>query len=430
MITPAAARHAAEKPSHARYKVVAFAITLAILAYIDRVCISMAAPNIMRDLNLSKEEMSYIFAAFAIAYAAFEIPGGWMGDWMGARKVLMRIVIWWSIFTALTGAMWNFWSMWVTRFLFGAGEAGCFPSLTKAFSSWLPTIERTRMQGVMWMAARWGGAFTPPLVILTFQLMSWRWAFVLYGLLGIIWAVFFYRWFRDNPKDHPAVNAGEMALLEENQKNAQKHVKVPWGKVVQSPTVWLLWVQYFLLTYPWYFYITWLPTYLQEARGLTPNESARLSILPLFFGGFGCMFAGFVAAKLIRVTGSTATARRILACTGFAGAAVMLVLSIRSADATTAMIFMGLASFCNDLVMPGAWATCMDVGGKFAGTIAGSMNMMGNIAGFIAPVVGAQILKHYGGDWNIFLYTMAGAYLLGTLVWPFIQPTKPLPGSE
>jgi nitrate/nitrite transporter NarK len=137
-----------------------------------------------------------------------------------------------------------------------------------------------------------------------------------------------------------------------------------------------------------------------------------------------------MAAKLVRLTGSTATARRILACSGFAGAAGMLVLSIRSQDATTAMMFMGLASFCNDLVMPGAWATCMDVGGKFAGTIAGSMNMMGNIAGFIAPVVGAHLLRHYGGDWNVFLYSMAGAYLLGTLVWPFIQPTKPLPGSE
>ena len=128
--------------------------------------------------------MGSIFAAFALAYAAFEVPGGWMGDAMGPRKVLMRIVIWWSAFTALTGAMWSFASMWLTRFLFGAGEAGCFPNLTKAFSVWLPADERVRAQGIMWTFARWGGAFTPPLVIFVLKYMNWRMAFVLFGMLG------------------------------------------------------------------------------------------------------------------------------------------------------------------------------------------------------------------------------------------------------
>src|SRR5262249_30878480 len=129
------------RPSNTRQGVIIFAVTLAILSYIDRVCISQAAPLISNDLHFSKTEMGAIFAAFGLAYAFFEIPGGWMGDWMGARKVLMRIVIWWSAFTALTGAMWSFFSLWITRFLFGAGEAGCFPNLTKAFSIWLPSHE-------------------------------------------------------------------------------------------------------------------------------------------------------------------------------------------------------------------------------------------------------------------------------------------------
>src|SRR3954454_10644886 len=121
----------AQAPTHTRYWVVVFAVTLAILSYIDRVCISQAAPIMSRDLGLSKVQMGSIFSAFGIAYALFEIPGGWMGDLMGPRKVLMRIVIWWSFFTAATGFVRGFWSMWVVRFLFGAGEAGCFPNLTK-----------------------------------------------------------------------------------------------------------------------------------------------------------------------------------------------------------------------------------------------------------------------------------------------------------
>jgi sugar phosphate permease len=342
----------------------------------------------------------------------------------------MRIVIWWSTFTAATGFMWNFPSLWVTRFLFGAGEAGCFPNLTKAFSTWLPQNERVRAQGIMWMFARWGGAFTPPLVILVVSYVSWRGAFVLFGCLGVIWAIFFYKWFRDNPKDHKSVNAGELALLAENAKLAEGgHGNVPWGKLTSSRTVWLLWAQYFFLSYPWYFYITWLPTYLQESRHLNPAESAKLAILPLFFGGLGSVSCGFISARVDRMTGSIRTTRRLLACIGFAGAAVLLLIAIRTANPTYAMLMMGLASFCNDLVMPGAWAACMDIGGKYAGTMAGSMNMMGNLAGFVAPMTGGYILQRTGGDWNMFLYTMVGMYVLGIFCWPFIDPVTPIEQS-
>src|SRR5687768_16614189 len=128
-VSPVDSKSHSQRPSNARRGVIIFAITLAILAYIDRVCISLVMPQIERDLAFDNIQVGQIFSAFALAYAAFEVPGGWMGDWMGPRKVLMRIVVWWSVFTAATGFMWNFLSMWFTRFLFGAGEAGCFPNL-------------------------------------------------------------------------------------------------------------------------------------------------------------------------------------------------------------------------------------------------------------------------------------------------------------
>jgi ACS family glucarate transporter-like MFS transporter len=386
---------------------------------------------ISKDLGFNKTDMGRVFGAFALAYALFEIPGGWMGDWMGPRKVLMRIVIWWSAFTAITGGMWNLTSMWLCRFLFGAGEAGCFPNLTKAFSVWLPAAERVRAQGIMWTFARWGGAFTPPLVILVLTYMNWRQAFVLFGAIGLIWALLFYRWFRDNPREHAAVNDGEWELLKHNAENAEGHGNVPWGLLLSNRTVWLLWIQYFLLSFPWYFYITWLPTYLQEHRHLSQGESAKLAILPLFFGGSGALLCGFISPRLTRLTGSVAATRRIVATLGFLGASIMMLLCIQLQDPLYAMIMMGFASFFNDLVMPGAWAACMDIGGKYAGTLSGSMNMFGNLAGFVAPQVGGYILENYKvasglGDWNMFLYVMAGVYFLGTLTWPFIDPVTPI----
>jgi MFS transporter, ACS family, glucarate transporter len=413
-------------PTKARYWVVVFAVTLAVLSYIDRVCISQAAPVISRELGLTSTQMGSLFSAFAVAYAVFEIPGGWMGDWMGARKVLMRIVIWWSAFTALTGYMWNFASMYVCRFLFGAGEAGCFPNLTKAFSTWLPNDERVRAQGIMWMSARWGGAFTPLLVAWTFQFVTWRTAFVLYGGLGVIWAVVFYYWYRDNPREHKSVNQGELALLAGNENLASGHGDVPWGKLLRSRTIWLLWVQYFCLSYPWYFYITWLPTFLRDGYPeLSDMHRSVLAGFPLFFGGIGSLLCGFLSAKVTVWTGNVTKARRLLACIGFAGAAVMLAISVTAADALLLMVLIGMASFFNDLVMPGAWATCMDVGGKYAGTVSGSMNMMGNMAGFVAPTVGGM-MRDAHMEWSVFLLSMAGMYLLGTLCWPFIDPVTPL----
>src|SRR5216117_3619659 len=182
-------------PSRTRYWVIVFAITLAVITYIDRVCISKAAPLIQKDFGLSKEQMGLAFAAFAWAYALFEIPGGWLGDRIGPRKVLMRVVIMWSVFTAATGYVWNLASLVVARFFFGMGEAGCFPNLTKAFMIWLPDKERTRAQALLWLSARWGGAFTPLLVIGVMSWLSWRNTFLLFGLLGVIWAFFFRRWF-------------------------------------------------------------------------------------------------------------------------------------------------------------------------------------------------------------------------------------------
>jgi MFS family permease len=419
-------RSAALRPSRARHWTLAFAAALAVITYIDRVCISQAASDIRRDLGLTEVQMGFTFAAFAWAYAIFEIPGGWLGDKFGPRKVLMRVVVWWSVFTAATGWAWNLASLLVTRFLFGAGEAGCFPNIAKMFTNWLPRDERSRAIGVMWISARWGGAFTPLLVVWVFSLMSWRHAFEVFGVIGIVWAIWFFVWFRDNPREHRSVNAAEAELLHETHANCAGHARVPWKKLMASPTVWLLWLQYFCFSYGWYFYITWLPTYLKEARGVELQKGALLAGLPLFFGGIGSFLCGNFSVRFARWIGDVTKTRRLLAYIGYGGSAGMLLLSMQIHDPVWAMISMGLASFALDLSLPGSWNTCMDVGGRYAGTLSGSMNMMGAVGGAAAPLVIGVILDATARDWAVTFWISGVIYFLGGLCWLGIDPVTPI----
>src|SRR5512143_3855635 len=296
-------------PTRTRYWVVVFAVVLAVVQYIDRVCISEAAPLISRDLHLAPWQMGYVFSAFTLAYALFEVPCGWLGDRIGPRRVLLRIVLWWSFFTAATGWARSWLVLVATRFLFGAGEAGCFPNLTKALNRWLPSGERTRAQGILWMSARWGGAATPILVYLCLQHMHWRTAFLVFALLGLVWAAAFYAWYRDDPRSHPGVNAAEAALLPAAEPGGAGHFAVPWRRWLRSRTVWCLCAQYWAVSYVWYYFVTWFPTYRLRARGFVVRQSAWLAGTPLLLGGFASLAAGRLAPLLARRFGGMRVAR-------------------------------------------------------------------------------------------------------------------------
>ncbi len=415
-----------KRPTRVRYWVIVFAITLAIITYVDRVSLSFASLVIRRDLGLSQAQMGWAFGAFGLAYALFELPGGFLGDWLGPRQVLLRIVVWWSCCTAATGSVFNLVSLTTTQFLFGAGEAGCFPNLTKAFTTWLPRGEKTRAQGFMWLAARWGGAFTPPVVRLIMRHAGWRNAFRLFGLIGIVWAMLFYRWYRNDPLENLKLNQAERELLQENRTLAARHVHIPWGRHLFSRQIWLLCWGYFSLSYGWYFYITWLPTYLREARGLSLDSAAWYGILPLFCGGLGNPASVVAGNWLARRTGSLLWSRRAMACLGFAGASAFLVLSTTLHNPLAAMLAIGLASFSNDLAMPPFWSAAMDIGGRYTGTLSGTMNMWGNFGGFVAPVATGYLLKWTHGNWNLTFFVSAAVYATGILFWLFLDPVTPL----
>jgi sugar phosphate permease len=318
-------------------------------------------------------------------------------------------------------------SLVVIQTLFGAGEAGCFPNIAKAFSVWLPRDERTRAQGIVWLSARWGGAFTPAIILVLFKFVNWRTAFALFGLLGVVWAIFFYRWFRDKPSEKKGVNAAELELLHNAEAHAG-HGHIPWKTFIRAPQVWLLCGQYFCLSYSWYFSITWMPTYLREARHIDPTkgEFAVLAGLPLFLGGIGALTSGFVSKLLNRMTGSTNATRKMLGMGGLFGASALMAASTYFADPVLAVISLALASFCNDLTLPGAWASAMDIGGSFAGTLSGTMNMMGNAGGALAASLAPQILGLTNENWNAVIYVASGVYFVGIIFWAFLDTVTPM----
>jgi len=401
------------RPTRVRYQVVAFALTLAMLAYIQRVAISQAATPLSADLGLDKTEMGLIFGAFALSYALLEIPMGALGDRFGVRRVLAPLVLLWSAFTAISGAAWNFTSLWIIRFIFGAGEAGCFPNLTKMLSVWLPQVERVRAQSLMWACTRWAGAVTPPIALLVITLVGWRGAFVFFGLLGALWVAAFFFLYRDDPAAHPRVNAEELHLLEGSRALAAEVPEGGWFRVLANVDVLLLVIQYAFFSFVWYFYVTWLPTYLIEAWGQSEAQAAGYAVVPLLFGGFGALLSGMIPSRI---------PRRAIALFGFAATAVALFLVTQATSVAVAVALMAVASFCSDLTMPISWNTCVEVGRRYTATVAATMNMFSGLAGFAAPVLFGIMLERVAGDWDPVLTVMAGAACISAVCWLFLNP--------
>jgi ACS family glucarate transporter-like MFS transporter len=401
------------KPTHARYWVVGLALALAMIMYIQRVAIGQAMVPIAAELQLDKRETGLVLGAFGLSYALFEIPMGLLGDKLGVRRVLSFLVLFWSLFTALTGAAWNMGSLWLARFVFGAGEAGCFPNLTRMLSAWLPVGERIKAQAVMWAFGRWGGALAPPVAYFVISHVGWRMGFVCLALLGAAWVLVFAPWFRNDPAEHKSVNAAELKKLEVGRKLVLHDHGVPWYRLLMQRDIAFLGLQYFGFSYTWYFYVTWLPTWLQQARGLSPLESAGYAVLPLAAGGIGSIVSGFLPLSV---------PRKWVAILGFATTAVLICIIPSVESVTAAMLLMAVASFSSDLTMPISWNTCVEIGKQYTATVSSTMNMLGNFAGFVAPVVFGEILQRTNSNYSMVMYTMAVASVISAICWFFLDP--------
>lgn len=419
---PAAPPHC--KTSHVRYRVVGLALLLAMVTYLDRVCISKLAPNIMKDLNLSKVQMSYVFSAFALAYALFEVPTAWCADRMGTRKVLTRIVLWWSVFTLATAAAFNYAALLTIRFLFGGGEAGAWPSVARTFSRWIPKQERGTIQGVFFAGAHLAGGVTPLLVVFMLQYMPWRMIFICFGLVGFVWAIVWSWWFRDDPAEHPEVNAAELEYIVSGRVSEAGH-QAGWGywrRLLGHPNVRALCLMYFPNSFVFYFCITWLPTYLQEQHGFDAAALGFLAGLPLLLSVFGDLLGGVVTDRLSARFGLR-IGRCGLGAVAYLAAGAALMAAAACGRPVAAAVLIAVATAASMFTLAAAWGVCIEVGGNHSGVVSAAMNTSGQVGSMLCPLIVAYALKWFG-SWNITLYLMGTLFVIGALCWLVIDPSR------
>lgn len=421
-----------DAPTNARSTLLRLIFFLTVITYLDRLCISAAMPTMAKEFGLRPDQIGWIFSAFTFAYAAFEIPSGWLGDRYGARMALSRIVLWWSLFTILTGAATGFWSLAAIRLLFGAGEAGAFPNIAKAISKWLPIAEQGRGMSVAFVGLATGSGITVPLILTLLDVQNWRWAFVECGLLGLVWVLFWNRWFRDRPDEHPGVNPQELALIQNGRPEASSQSsthKVPWRTLLTSPTLGFICLMYFAYGYGLYFYLTWLPTYLQQARGFSKESIIVFSALPWVISAPAFWFGGWITDRLARTTGNLKLARCAVGAVGYLCSALTLIVVAVSEDRRLAAVLLSVALAFQTTTISSAWAVCLDVGRESAGVVTGFMNTIGNLGGAIAPIVVGYAVSSLG-SWTLPFYIMAGVFVFGALMWLCIDPTSSVLGEK
>jgi MFS transporter, ACS family, glucarate transporter len=453
----AAPAPAPEPPTRFRYVVLALLCLLAMITYMDRAANGSAKKAIMADLGVGEEDFFWVLIAFQLAYALFEIPSGWLGDTRGPRSTLLRVVVWWSAFVALTGFVGTshlfglylgFTSLIVIQFLFGVGEAGAFPNIAKALYNWFPAADRGFAKSVVWMCARFMGGLTPVLwVSLTDPELSdlhWREAMWLFAAVAAVWCVAFYFVFTNLPREHARVNDAERAEIDAGRHQTPGPVRVPWGKLVRSRNMWAICGMYVVTNYCWYFLMYFLPGAMRdEFKSYTDTANGRLLVAllagcPLLIGMFGCLLGGTLSDRYIRRTGDRKWGRRMFGMIGYAGAGCcyFAAAGVKLADPNNLWLFAGfliLMGFFNDLIMGPAWAVCQDVGRDYAATVSGAMNMFGNLVGAVSTllVTGLILKKYPGTDGVLICFTMYGVvYFLGVGLWLLIDPTKPIEADE
>lgn len=419
-------------PTRVRYGVVAFAVALAMITYLDRACIGAMAPLIRKDLNLSLDDMAMVFSSFALAYALFEIPTAWWADRRGARTVLARIVVWWSAFTMATAGAFNHLSMVVTRFLFGMGEAGAWPCVARVFARWMPERQRGTIKGIFFAGAYTAGAVTPLAVtwLVDEWHVPWRAIFVAFGLIGFVWVAAWWRWFRDDPEEHPAVNAAERDLILAGRPAVAPLLRgwPFWRRLLSQRSIIALCVMYVPNCVTFYFCITWLATYLRERHHFEKTELGFLASLPLFLSVGTQFLGGWFSDRITRRHG-IALGRRLPAILGYGLAAVAITIAASAEAPRTAALFIALAAAACMLTTAPAWGVVVDIGREHSAVVGATMNTAGQIGAIVSPVVVAKSVTWFN-DWNFPLYLLGGLFVIGAACWLFIDPRRPVFGDE
>ncbi len=407
-----------------RYVVLGVLCLMYFISYIDRVNISVAGPIIRKEWNLSQTELGFVMSAFAYPYAAMQIFGGWLADKFGPRLVLTVLSVIWGLATLLCGFATALPALVVLHcVLLGIGEGGAFPTATRAFTYWMPVTERGLAQGLTHSFSRLGGALAPLLVVGIVLSRGWRTSFVLLGVASVAWTALWLLVFRNTPAEHPWVKKEELAEIgvdAAGMKTAAREA-TPWRSMIER--MWLVTLVDFCYGWALWVFLTWLPSYLKEARGFDDKEMALFASLPLLAGVVGDTLGGVISDAILKATKSLRWARSGVLSAGFLGALVFILPAAFVGNAKTAVAFLSLSFFFLELTNGVLWSLPIDIAVKYAGTAGGMMNTGFGVAGMISPVLFGYLIQTTGSYELPFALT-AILLLVGAVTATFVDPTK------
>ena len=398
---------------------------MALITFIDRTNISVAAPEIAREFSFSKTQLGTIFAAFGFAYALGQIPGGWFSDTYGARKVLTIVVLFWSLMTMVTAHAVGFVSMVVIRFVFGIGEASAWPAATRSMQYWFPKSERGLVNGVTHSCGQFATTLVPIVAVAIMTMWGWRAVFYVFGAVGIVWAIVWYFVNRDRPEECRAVNAAEIAYIEDRTVVGEAKAeapaaekKIPWFLILTSKNMWFIALAYCGYTYGSYFFWYWMPTYLMEFHHISLMKMGALAPLPLFAGALGVLTGGVATDFVYKRTKTLKWSRRAVCIASMLGASALMLPSAFSGDPVLTVIFLALCNFLISMSLAPSWAAAMDVAGGFSGSVSSVMNMVGQAAGSVSAIIFGALVEHV--SWLAPFYVISGVMLGSALLWAFL----------
>ena len=403
--------------------VLVFLVFIGVITFLDRINISVAGATIMADLGLTRTQWGWVLSAFIISYGLLQVPLGAWGDRKGHRMVLSVIVLWWSVFTGFTGMAGGFVMLLIIRFLFGAGEAGAYPCMTGVIGRWFPKSETARAQGYIWAASRMGGALTPFVVIPVILILGWRMAFYILGTLGIVWVIAWYLYYRNEPSKLKGIKKTELDEIQ-TDLDTKARTKIPWNQIIHRRQFWIILAMYWFYAWGSWFFFSWFPTFMEEGRGFAKSELTYAVAVPFLMSMIGNISGGYLSDKLSAKYGLK-IGRKLLGVSGLAVSAVFMFLAGFIPGKLQVFIFLSLCFGIIDLMLPSAWAICLDVGKKYAGAVSGAMNTAGNIGGFACASVFGYLVDATG-NYNFPLFIISGMLLISAFLFLRIDPTKQL----
>ncbi len=411
-----------------RFRVMILMYFLILITYLDRVTISIVGVRIKSAFHLSNTQFGMVLSAFVLAYAIFEIPTGILGDRIGQRKVLLRIVIWWSVFTALTGAVNGLTSLIAVRFLFGMGEAGAYPNGCGAISHWVPKTETSRGMAWLGMGAPTGAALAPLIVVPIAAAYGWRTPFFLNAILGLIWVLICWSWFRNYPREMKGITKEEKDLIENNSSSLKHSHVFPWKEILRNPMLWALFLSYFCIQWANYFFVAWMPNYLQDGKHFSEDQMKISMSLASSSGILAAFLFGIISDRLIKIKGRAFT-RKSTALIPFGLMALAIFISARAADHALITTCFITAHFFLVIIVLTCFSVCIDIGGHRVSTLTGVMNFCGQSGAFLMSLIFGRIVDATH-SFEEPQYLMTIVLTIGGVCWLGINASKQIIGEH